>query len=206
MHEDVSESNRQRVRSCARSGYRRVPHGPSFTGIQSVFYTPRSNVCVQYYEYTRQMRHAVPMLRKRILCVIANHGLIDIITHPSKIFIYTAVLTPIPDIVWFIAFVPASVIHFGQDIGIFGSVLFHLMLTAIVVKVNFDFAEMCLMVFMVCVHIPCAIIRLRSKTSVLFMGALIASGMAGWSLADTTKLITVTNAKLITIHCLLGAR
>ena len=91
MHEDVSESNRQRVRSCARSGYRRVPHGPSFTGIQSVFYTPRSNVCVQYYEDTRQMRHAVPMLRKRILCVIANHGLIDIITHPSKIFIYTVV-------------------------------------------------------------------------------------------------------------------
>lgn len=148
------------------------------------------------------MRHTAPILQKRILCIIANHGLIDIITHPSRIFIYTAVLTPIPGIAWFIAFVPASVFHFSQDIGIFGSVLFHLVLTAIAVKVNFDFAEACLLVFMVFVHIPCAIIRLRSKTSVLF----IASGMAGWSLADTTKLISVTNVKLITIHCLLGAR
>lgn len=150
------------------------------------------------------MRHPVPILRKRILCVVANHGLIDIITHPSRIFIYAAALTPIPDIAWLIAFVPASVIHFGQDVGIFGSVLLHLLLAAFAVRLNVEFAETCLLIFMMLVHIPCVIMRLNSKTNVMCMGALIVAGLFGWSLADPANMITLRNARVVTLHCILG--
>lgn len=145
-----------------------------------------------------------PILRRRVLCVAANHGMIDLVIHPSRIWVYAALLTPIPDIVWWIAFVPASVIHFGQDVGMFGSVLLHMFLAACAVHVDVEFAETCLLVFMVVVHIPCVLMRLNSRASVIFMFALIVAGLLGWSLVDPAHMISVTNAKVVTLHCLLG--
>ena len=152
-----------------------------------------------------RFRHAVtPMLRKRIICVVANHGLIDILSHNSRIWLYAMVLTPVPDIAWFIAFVPASVIHFGLDVGIFGSVLLHIVLISCAVIVNVECAETCLLVFMVFIHIPCIFMRLHSVIKQMSMCALIVAGFFGWSLVDQEKIISSMNMRLVTLHCLLG--
>jgi len=145
-----------------------------------------------------------PMLRNRVVCVLANHGLIDIIIHPSRIWMYAFAFTPTPQIAWLIAFVPASVLHFGRDLGLYGSVWLHAMLAACAVTGNVAFAETCLFVFMMCVHIPCVLLRLKSVAHIICMCALIVSGLFQYSLVDPENAISSLNVRIVTMHCWLG--
>ena len=145
-----------------------------------------------------------PTLKKRILCVAANHGMIDIVTHPTRTLLYTMALAPIPDIAWVIAFVPASIAHFGRDIGIKGSLLLHMLLgTCAFVFKNTIIAETILLAYIAVIHIPAATMRLNHIQK-LCMFTLIVLGYTGYTPADPDDIATPLNIRVVTMHCILG--
>ena len=143
-------------------------------------------------------------MRKRVLCVAANHGMIDIVTHPTRTLLYTIALAPIPDLAWVVVFVPASIAHFSRDIGVRGSLILHMLLVScVLVFKNTLFAETILLGYMALIHIPAATLRLNPMQK-LCMLILIALGFSGYTPANPDDLATPLNMRIVTLHCILG--
>jgi hypothetical protein len=146
------------------------------------------------------MRLARPMSR-RLLGAVALHGLVDIV-NLDALCAYPVILA-LPNRLAVPAFSVASIVHFSQDIGVLGSILFHLFL----LLMPSELALATLDVYFTVIHIPLLACRVPTPTMLLLffslaIGVLMPSVVCRGLIRDGVLILGPNVLKIVATHCL----
>lgn len=105
------------------------------------------------------MRFKVPCTNRLQLSLAAAHGAVDAAKPPELLAVYALALLPVPGPLCTAGFALSSVVHFASDIGLWGSIVLHLVLS-ITAAVSYKEAVSMLLNYMCYLHIPLLVVKL----------------------------------------------
>ena len=125
-----------------------------------------------------------PLPSNPLLALIIAHGATDF-DQPTVLVHYLAwSLVPLPDVVVTVAFAAASVVHFADDLGDTGSILFHLALLFIGLTRGAQAAFRIVITYLAYVHVPMHYGRAARRGRKRALAAAALSTLALWRVLD----------------------
>jgi hypothetical protein len=143
-----------------------------------------------------------------MLAVAAAHGAVDLARPPAHWTVYILALLPVPSRVCTVAFGVASVVHFGADVSLPGSIVLHAAFAAASFLRDGAIAFDVVLDYMVAIHIPLLVARLAlgmklKALAILALSTLVAIKHIGALMDDSTFVLTDKHQLVVVAHVLL---